>query len=161
MCRCDWAFHNRILQKISPTYPGDTLGPVSRTIHLVTAPVRWTVWRAIELTFLLHWRIPRRLWPRQSMSYDTTGEVLNMIPDGFMPVCINSLPSLFLLVEFVFSVCFCTQHFHPTLTGNLHTQGMHCQTSPALYSVLSPIRWSFTLSQAFSMYICFHVAMLV
>lgn len=83
-CRFDVVVHNRNVQRLLPVYPTRRLCPCSKAIRVVTAPLRWTMWRCMEVTFLMHYRLPRRLWPRRRASADATSEVSSIFNPTYM-----------------------------------------------------------------------------
>lgn len=74
LCRYHWVFANPVVQKLLPVYPGRRpLPPLGRLARAVTAPVRGLLWRTLKVVMLLHYRLPVRLWPRQSLEFEVMG----------------------------------------------------------------------------------------
>ena len=58
-----WAFHTRIGSALLPRYY-ESSSILLRALHLIFMPVKWIVWRIIELVLLLQFRLPLRIWPK-------------------------------------------------------------------------------------------------
>lgn len=72
-CRYHWLFANSVVLKILPVYPGHPMRLLGRAARLGTAPLRGFLWRILHVSFLLHYRLPLRLWPRESLEREMMG----------------------------------------------------------------------------------------
>lgn len=72
-CRYHWIFANSVVLKILPVYPGRPVRLLGRAARLVTAPLRGLIWRTLNVVMLLHYRLPLRLWPRESLEREMMG----------------------------------------------------------------------------------------
>lgn len=53
-------------------------------MRAITAPLRWLNWRQYELWMLVHYRLPRRLWPQRDITHDFTGIVISVYRPEYM-----------------------------------------------------------------------------
>lgn len=58
-----WAFHTRLGSALLPRY-FECNSLWLRLLHVVFCPIKWIVWRLVELLLLFQFRLPYRLWPR-------------------------------------------------------------------------------------------------
>jgi cation diffusion facilitator CzcD-associated flavoprotein CzcO len=56
-----WAFHTRLGSLLQPAYYETPT--VFRFLHLLFSPVKWMLWRVVEILLLCQYRLPYRLWP--------------------------------------------------------------------------------------------------
>lgn len=58
-----WAFHSRIGSALLPRY-FETTFSLWKFLHILFAPVKYILWRIVELVLLLQFWLPLRLWPK-------------------------------------------------------------------------------------------------
>lgn len=58
-----WAFHTRIGSSLMPRYFESTF-ILWQVLHLLFTPIKWFIWRLVELLLLCQYRLPFRLWPK-------------------------------------------------------------------------------------------------
>lgn len=96
-----WAFHTRIGSLLQPAYYETPA--LFGVIHLLFFPVKWLLWRVVELLLLGQYRIPYRLWPSlltiETAALDTsllvTDEThLNKLRNGDIDMRIGTIQSL-------------------------------------------------------------------
>jgi dimethylaniline monooxygenase (N-oxide forming) len=56
-----WAFHTRIGSLLQPAYYETPL--LYKVIHTLFSPVKWILWRVVEILLLAQYRIPFKIWP--------------------------------------------------------------------------------------------------
>ena len=57
-----WAFHTRIGSSLLPRYY-EIRNPILVLLHFVLSPIKWLLWRVVEILLLCQYRLPARLWP--------------------------------------------------------------------------------------------------
>jgi dimethylaniline monooxygenase (N-oxide forming) len=63
MLKFKWAFHSRLVSALLPRYFESTT-IVAKVLHTLAYPIKWILWRILELVFLVLLRLPVALWPR-------------------------------------------------------------------------------------------------
>lgn len=63
MLNFKWAFHSRIVSALLPIY-FESQGIVPAVLHTLASPIKWLLWRILELVFLALLRLPVDLWPK-------------------------------------------------------------------------------------------------
>ena len=58
-----WAFHSRIGSALLPRY-FETTSLFLRLLHFLLTPVKWFMWRLVEIILLMQFRLPYRIWPK-------------------------------------------------------------------------------------------------
>lgn len=58
-----WAFHTRLGSALLPRYV-ETTFILWRLLHFLFIPIKWIVWRILEICLLVQFRLPFRLWPK-------------------------------------------------------------------------------------------------
>lgn len=75
-----WAFHTRIGSTLLPRY-FETTHIFLKIMHAIFTPVKWLLWRIVELLLLAQYRLPVRLWPKLGTVVDTALETSALITD--------------------------------------------------------------------------------
>ncbi|CAB9518672.1 monooxygenase [N-oxide-forming] 2 [Seminavis robusta] len=75
-----WAFHTRIGSALLPRYY-ETTNPILKLLHFIFTPVKWLLWRLVELLLLLQFRLPYRLWPKLGTVENAALETSVLITD--------------------------------------------------------------------------------
>jgi len=57
-----WAFHTRLGSALLPRY-FESNSLWLKVLHFVFCPIKWILWRLVEVLLLLQYRLPYRLWP--------------------------------------------------------------------------------------------------
>ena len=58
-----WAFHTRLGTNLLPRYY-EVNDPIRVMLHLLLSPIKWIIWRVVELLLLVQYRLPYRIWPK-------------------------------------------------------------------------------------------------
>ena len=58
-----WAFHTRIGSSLLPRY-FESKSLLLKLLHCFFAPIKWVLWRLVEILLLMQYRLPFRLWPK-------------------------------------------------------------------------------------------------
>lgn len=58
-----WAFHTRIGSALLPPYY-ETTNVLVRLLHFLFSPIKWLLWRLVEILLICQFRLPYRLWPK-------------------------------------------------------------------------------------------------
>ncbi|KAG7374112.1 monooxygenase [Nitzschia inconspicua] len=96
-----WAFHTRIGSLLLPVY--FEIAWIWKVVHYVLSPLKWIIWRVVELLLLLQYRLPPRLWPKLNTIEQTALENSVLITDschmrrirkGFIDLRIGEVQSL-------------------------------------------------------------------
>jgi dimethylaniline monooxygenase (N-oxide forming) len=58
-----WAFHSRIVAAVLPRY-FESESLAAKILHPLAYPIKWILWRILELIFLVLLGLPVALWPR-------------------------------------------------------------------------------------------------
>jgi dimethylaniline monooxygenase (N-oxide forming) len=75
-----WAFHTRIGSTLLPRYY-ETTHPFLKLLHAVFSPIKWILWRVVELLLLAQYRLPMRLWPKLGTVVNASLETSALITD--------------------------------------------------------------------------------
>jgi dimethylaniline monooxygenase (N-oxide forming) len=73
MLRFKWAFHSRIVSALLPRYYESTSW-MSKILHPLCYPIKYMLWRTLELVFLVLLRLPVKVWPKLG-TIDTEGSL--------------------------------------------------------------------------------------
>jgi dimethylaniline monooxygenase (N-oxide forming) len=73
MLHFKWAFHSRIVSALLPRYYESTSW-VAKIFHPLCYPIKYLLWRILELVFLVLLRLPVKVWPKLG-TIDTEGSL--------------------------------------------------------------------------------------
>lgn len=76
-----WAFHTRIGSSLLPRYY-ETTSAVLIGLHFVFTPIKWILWRLVEILLILQFRLPFRLWPKMLTIESAALETSVLITDS-------------------------------------------------------------------------------
>ena len=76
-----WAFHTRIGSALLPRYYETTFF-LWKALHCLFAPIKWLLWRLVEVLLLLQFRLPYRLWPKMGTIEGAALETSVLITDS-------------------------------------------------------------------------------
>jgi dimethylaniline monooxygenase (N-oxide forming) len=77
MLHFKWAFHSRTVSALLPQYferASGVQGVVYTLLHTLASPIKFVLWRLLELVFLALLRLPVALWPKLG-TIDTEGSL--------------------------------------------------------------------------------------
>jgi dimethylaniline monooxygenase (N-oxide forming) len=74
-----WAFHTRLGSALLPTYYDTAI--LLKFLHFLFSPLKWILWRLVELILLCQFRLPYRLWPQMLTIEATAVENSVLITD--------------------------------------------------------------------------------
>ena len=76
-----WAFHTRVGSALLPRYY-ETTSFLPKALHFLFAPIKWLLWRLVEVLLLLQFRLPYRLWPKMGTVERAALETSVLITDS-------------------------------------------------------------------------------
>ncbi|CAB9510754.1 monooxygenase [N-oxide-forming] 2 [Seminavis robusta] len=75
-----WMFHTRLGSAMLPRYY-ESSHPVLKLLHSLFTPLKWLLWRIMEVLLLLQFRLPMRLWPTMGTMESATLETSALVTD--------------------------------------------------------------------------------
>lgn len=75
-----WAFHTRLGSALLPRHY-ETRNPILILLHILFTPLKWFLWRIVEILLLVQYRLPWRLQPRMGTILRSALDVSVLITD--------------------------------------------------------------------------------